>query len=145
MGAGMEPSDDPATWAQTVSEGIACLAVFLCAPALGKLRAEAPGLLQRWELEYAPAFRKIDLAASGGDRAKFVAALAKISAMVRAGVDLDAPGQLAALRSAIREAMTAVGLPLPAVAPADAAICELHGAACPIIPNSPPALDRSSS
>lgn len=129
----MERSDDATGWAQTVSEGLGCLALFLCAPALGKLRAEAPALLQQWELEYAPAFRKVDLAATGGDRATFLSALAKISTMAGAGVDLDSPEQLAALRSAIREVMTALGLPLPVVTPDDAAVCELHGAACPVL------------
>ena len=52
---------------------------------------------------------------------------------VAAGVDLDAPNQLATLRAATRDLLVAMRFPIPTVPTADAAVCELHGAACPVL------------
>lgn len=133
MTVSMDPAEKATRFAQAVSEGMNCLAVFLCAPALRKLKAQAPDLLRRWEEEYAPVFQKIDLPAASGDPAAFRAALANISSLVRAGVDPDAADQLASLRAAIRELLTTMRCPLPSLAPSDAAVCELHGSACPVL------------
>jgi hypothetical protein len=129
----MDPAEKATRFAQAVSEGLNCLGVFMCGPALRKCREEAPNLLRRWESEYAPVFRQIQLPATNGDAAAFSASVAKISSLVAAGMDLDAPDQLAALRAAIRDMLAAMRFPIPTVSAAEAAVCELHGAACPIL------------
>jgi hypothetical protein len=129
----MDPADKATEWAQTISEGLNCLGVFLCGPALAKFRTEAPALLQRWESDYAPRFRQLSQTAPGGDLGVFGTALARISTLVGGSIDLDSPEQLASLRGAMRELITALGFPLPSLSAADAAVCELHGAACPVL------------
>jgi hypothetical protein len=124
----------PATqFAKIVSEGFNCLAVFLCGPALRELRAEVPVLLRQWNDEYAPLFRKLDLRAAQGDTAAFRAALERISALTGSGFDPDDAAKLAALRAALRELMGALNVTLPVLSPDDAAVCELHGPACPVL------------
>jgi hypothetical protein len=120
-------------FAKIVSEGFNCLAVFLCGPALRELRAEVPALLRQWNDEYAPLFHKLDLRAARGDTAAFRAALERISALTGTGFDPDDAEKLTALRSALRELMGALNVALPVLSPADAAVCELHGAACPVL------------
>jgi hypothetical protein len=85
------------------------------------------------ESEYAPVFRQIDLPAISGDPAAFSASVAKLSSVVAAGMDLDAPDQVAALREAIRDMLAAMRFPIPTFPAAEAAVCELHGAACPVL------------
>jgi hypothetical protein len=113
-----------------VSEGINLLALFLCGPALDRCRADAPELLRQFAAEYAPAFRGV--APRGPQRDGFLAALDRLSALGRTGVDLDAPRDVAALRRAIRDLLGALGMGLPTVPAAEAAVCELHGASCPV-------------
>jgi hypothetical protein len=129
----MDPAEKASTFAQAVSEGLNCLGVFLCGPALRKYRAQAPDLLRRWEAEYAPVLEKIDLPASGLDGAAFRASVAKVSLLVAAGVDPNSADQLTSLRAAFREMLAAMRVPVPVVPPAETAICELHGAACPFV------------
>ncbi len=62
-----------------------------------------------------------------------MAALAKISSLITAGVDLDAPNQLTTLRAAIRDMLVAMQFPIPTVPAAETAVCELHGADCPVL------------
>jgi hypothetical protein len=92
--------DGATRFAQTVSEGLNCLAVFLCGPALRELRAEVPALLRQWNGEYAPLFRKLDLRAARGDTAAFRAALERISALTATGFDPDDSERLAARSAA---------------------------------------------
>jgi hypothetical protein len=113
-----------------VSEGINLLALFLCNPALERCRADAPELLRQFAAEYAPAFRGI--APRGAQRDGFLVALDRLSSFGSSGVDLDAPRDVAALRRTIRELLGALGMGLPTVPAAEAAVCELHGAACPV-------------
>lgn len=129
----MDPAEKATKFAQAVSEGLNCLGVLLCGPALRKLRDQVPELLRRWETEYAPVFRQIDLPAANGDPAAFSACIAKISSLIAAGVELDAPDQLGALRAAIRDLLAAMRFPIPPVPPAEASVCEFHGAACPVL------------
>jgi hypothetical protein len=133
MTTSMDPAEKATKFAQAVSEGLNCLGVFLCGPALRKYGAPGPDLLRRWEVEYAPVFQNIELPARGGDSARFRAALAKISSLVASGVDLDATDQLASLRAAIRDLLTAMRFPVPVVPSPDAAVCELHGTSCPAL------------
>jgi hypothetical protein len=128
----MTAADKATRMAESISEGLNCLVVFLCAPALRKFRSEAPGLLRRWEADYAPTFRHAVSGVRPGNRAKLEAALKKISRAATTDLDLDAPEQMAALRLAIREAILGFEFPLPELSPADFAICELHGSACPL-------------
>lgn len=129
----MDAGDRATRMAQAMSEGLNCLGIFLCAPAFRKFRAEAPGLLRRWETDYAPTFRHAVAGVRPRNRAKLEAALTKISSGATSEVDLDSPEQLAALRLAIREAILAFEFPLPDLTPAESAICELHGSACPLL------------
>ena len=93
MTRGMDAAEKATRFAQAVSEGLNCLGVFLCRPALRKLKPQASELLRRWETEYAPVFQMMDLPNTGLDPAAFRAGLAKISSLVRAGVDPDAADQ----------------------------------------------------
>ena len=117
--------------ARRVAEGLNCLCVLMCGPAFRRVQAKAPALLGRWATEYAPVFRALD--APQGDPAALRAAVAKLSALAAAGFDADAPDQVAALRGAIRAALTALGVAMPVLSPEDAAVCELHGASCPVL------------
>ncbi len=130
---GMDPAEKATKLAQAVSEGLNCLGVILCRPALRKLRDQAPELLRRWKSDYAPVFRQVGPPAARGDTSAFSAALAEISSLIAAGVDLDAPNELASLRGAIRDLLVAMRFPIPTLSPADAAVCELHGTACPVV------------
>ncbi len=58
---GENPAEKASRLAHATSEGLNCLGVFMCGPALRKCLGEAPDLLRRWESEYAPVFRQIDL------------------------------------------------------------------------------------
>ncbi len=129
----MDTGDKATRIAQAMGEGLNCLGVFLCGPALRRMRAEAPQLLRRWETDYAPTFREAAAGVRRSNRAKLDSALSRISSAAITGVDLDAPEQLAALRRAIREAILAFEFPMPDLTPAEAAICELHGSACPML------------
>lgn len=130
----MRPGDEAARLAQAISEGMNCLGIFLCGPALAKSRAEAPALLKEWVTAYEPAFRKVSVAWDNRhiDRQAYVSAVAKVSLLASAGIDLDAPDQLARLRAAIREMFEAIRIPLPTLPSNETAVCELHGAACPV-------------
>jgi len=129
----MNSAEKATKFAMAMSEGLNLLGIFLCGPALRKLREQAPELLRQWETEYAPVFRQIDMPAANGDPAAISASVAKISSMVAAGVDLDAPGQLARLRGAIRDLFGAMRFPIPALPAAEATVCELHGPSCPVL------------
>ena len=128
-----EPAPKATDLAQIVSEGLNCLGVFLCGPALRSLRAEVPALVRQWNDDCAPLFAKLDLAAARGDTAAFRSALGRISALTSGGFDPDDAARLGELRGAIRALMTALRVPLPVLSPADAKVCELHGAACPVL------------
>jgi hypothetical protein len=129
----MTAGDKATRMAQAMSEGLTCLGLFLCDPAFRRFRSEAPGLLRRWETNYAPTFRHAVSGARPGNRAKLEAALKKISRAATTDVDLDEPEQIAALRLAIREAIVGFEFPLPELSPAESALCELHGSACPML------------
>ncbi len=128
-----EPAQQAAHFARIVSEGFNCLGVFLCGPALREVRSEVPTLVRQWNDEYAPLFRTLDLAAARGDTPAFRAALGRIGALTSGGFDPEDAARLAELRAAIRALMTALHVPLPVLSPADAKVCELHGAACPVL------------
>jgi hypothetical protein len=130
---GEDPAEKATRLAQAVSEGLNCLGVFMCGPALRKFRGQAPDLLRRWESEYAPVFRQVGAAGARGATAAFSAALGRISSLIAAGIDLDVPDQLAALRAAIKDMLVAMRFPAPTVPASEAVICELHGAACPVL------------
>lgn len=132
----MDTSDEVVRKAQAVSEGLNCLGVLVCGPAFHRYRAEATKALERWESDYAPVIREVAPGLQRVDQARLRAAFEKVSAMAKAGVDIDAPEQLAALRVAIREALRAFGVPLPDLTPEESAICELHGSACPLLETS---------
>lgn len=125
--------DKATRMAHAMSEGLNCLGVFLCGPALRTMRSEASGLLERWNADYAPTFREAAAGVRRANRAKLLSALGRISSSAAKGVDLDAPEQLTALRLAIREAIEAFEFPLPKLTPAESAICELHGSSCPLL------------
>lgn len=129
----MKAADKVTRMEQTLGKGLDCLAVLLCGPALRAMRSEAPGLLRLWESDCAPTFREAMAGVRPANRAKLRSALGRITIAATGGVDLDAPEQLAALRLAIREAIVAFEFPLPVLTPAEAAICELHGPACPVL------------
>jgi hypothetical protein len=129
----MTPADNVTRIAEALGNGLDCLAVFLCDPALRAMRSEAPGLLRRWEADYAPTFREATAGVRRSNRAKLHSALARIAGAATGGVDLDAAEQLASLRLAIREAIVAFEFPLPELTPDEAAICALHGPACPML------------
>lgn len=129
----MAPGDEVTRTALAVSEGFNCLGLLVCGPAFRKFRTEASQALQRWETDFAPAIREVAPGLQRVDQARLGAALERISSMAKAGVDIEDPEQLAALRLAIREALRAFGVPLPDLAPEEAAICKLHGSACPIL------------
>jgi hypothetical protein len=133
MTTGVDPAERATRFARAVSEGLNCLSVFLCAPGLRKFRDQAPDLLHRWEAEYAPVFREIGIPDRRGAPAALSAGLAKISSLVAVGVNLDAPDQLFSLRSAIRDVFAAMGVPTPVIPASAAAVCELHGEACPFL------------
>ncbi len=126
-------ADRVARMAEALGQGLECLAVFLCGPALRSMRSEAPGLLRRWEASYAPTFREAMAGVRRDNRAKLHSALTRISGAAIGGVDLDATDEVASLRLAIREAIVAFEFPLPELTPDEAAICELHGPACPML------------
>ncbi len=115
---------------RAVAEGLNCLGVLLCGPAFKKLQPDVGQVLDHWEREYAPTFREIgaDLKRSG--RARLVSALAALSSAARA---TGTPGDLAPLRSAIRDVMAALGMPLAKLSPAESGVCELHGSKCPAL------------
>jgi hypothetical protein len=117
--------------ARRVAEGLNTLCVLMCGPAFRKVQARAPALLRRWEAEYAPVFRSLD--APQGDTATLRSAVDKISALAAGAFDPSAPDEVTALRGAIREALTALGVALPVLSPEAAAVCELHGEDCPVL------------
>jgi hypothetical protein len=122
---------DQGTTAQAVSEAVNGLCLFLCGPSFRGLQAEAPSLLRQWDAEYAPVLRMLNLPGAGSVALR--AALGRISAIARAGFDPAADDQLRPLRAAVREALTALGIPLPVLTSAGAAVCELHGPDCPVL------------
>ena len=119
--------------AQAVSEAVNGLGLFLCGPTFQGLEADAPALLRQWDAEYAPVLRGLALPRGRGSSAALGAALARISSIASAGFDPRSAEQLAPLRAAVRDALTAMGIPLPARAAAGAAVCELHGPECPVL------------
>jgi hypothetical protein len=128
----MDRDKKVARLAQAVGEAVNGLGMFLCGPALQRFRPDASQLRGLWETDVAPTLREVAPALPRADGAKLDAAIEKISRAVKAGVDVDVPEQLAPVRLAIREAMAALRLPLPELTPAESAVCELHGSACPM-------------
>lgn len=118
--------------AQAVSEAVNGLCLFLCGPAFRNLGADAPDLLRQWDSEYAPVLRALQLPAARASAAALGAALRRVSAVASAGFDPASPEQLKPLRAAIRDALTALGIPLPVLTSEGAAVCELHGPSCPL-------------
>lgn len=123
---------DPLATAQAVTEAVNGLCLFLCGPSFRSLQADAPALLREWDAEYAPALRVLEPPTGRPGAAALEAALARISAVARSGFDPEAPEQVAPLRVAVRDALAAMGIPLPVLTSAGAAVCELHGAECPV-------------
>ncbi len=117
---------------RAVAEGLNCLGVHLCGPAFKKLQPDVRQVLDRWEREYAPVFREIGADLKHSGRARLDSALAALSS---AAGTMGTPGDLGALRSAIREVMAALGMPVPRLSTAESAVCELHGSTCPILGN----------
>jgi hypothetical protein len=132
----MDSDDEVVRKAQAVSEGTNWLGALVCGPAFRRYRAQATKALQRWETDYAPVIRELAPGMERVDQARLRATFDKVSAIAKAGVDIDAPEQLAALRSAIREALRAFGVALPDLTPDESAVCELHGFACPLLERS---------
>lgn len=118
--------------AQAVAEAVNGLCLFLCGPSFQSLEADAPALLRQWDAEYAPVLRTIE-PPPGRSSAGLRGALERISAIARAGFDPGAPAQLRPMRAAVRDALAAMGIPLPALTSPGAAVCELHGAECPLL------------
>jgi hypothetical protein len=132
MTISMDPKRDRAAkQAQAVSEAVNGLCLFLCGPTFEGLKADAPSLLRQWEDEYAPVLRALDLSAARGDSAALRAALGRISSVSAAGFDPESAAHLRGLRGAVRDALAALGIPLPKLTAEGARVCELHGPACP--------------
>lgn len=123
---------DQGTTAQAVSEAVNGLCLFLCGPSFRSLGTDAPALLAQWDAEYAPVLRMITVPASRGGTPRLGGALDRLSAIARAGFDPGAAAQVKPLRDAVRDALAAVGIPLPALTSAGATVCELHGDDCPL-------------
>ncbi len=120
--------------AQSVTEGGNLLGAFLCAGTVASLRAqgtvaEVNALLAEGVQKYAPAFRAMQKLVKGARGVE--PALARLEALVRAGVELDESAAVAGLRAAIRELLSSVGFELPRHAPGPGVACELHGRDCP--------------
>ena len=120
--------------AQSVTEGGNLLGAFLCAGTVASLRAdgsvaEVNALLADGLRKHAPAFRAMQKLVKGG--AAVEPALARLEALVGAGVDFDRPDAVADLRAAIRELLSNVGFELPRHATGPWLGCELHGKDCP--------------
>jgi hypothetical protein len=129
----MDRKHDQASTAQAVSEAVNGLCLFLCGPSFESLEADAPALLRQWDAEYAPILRMLALPRGRGSSVALGAALARISAIAKAGFDPAKQGQLGPLRAAVRDALTAMAIPLPVLTPEGAAVCELHGPECPVL------------
>ncbi len=128
-----------AALAQAVTEGGNALGAFLCAGTVASLRAqgsvaEVNALLVESVGTYAPAFRQVGRVVKGARELE--PALARLEALVRAGVDVDRPEALAGLRAAIRDVLSRVGFDLPRHAPGPGVACELHGRQCPAAPGA---------
>ncbi len=120
--------------ARSVSEGGSALGAFLCAGTLASLRsqgtsAEITALLGETLRTYAPAFREVHRLVKGSREVE--PALARLDALVGAGVDFARPEAVADVRAAIRELLSNVGFELPRHAPGPGVACELHGRECP--------------
>src|SRR5512133_3783970 len=113
----MDPSEKQVRISRALSEGMNCLGIFVCGPGFAEYRAEAESALARWEADYAPGFREIashaDLWIRGGDAGAFRSAVARISELATAGVNLDAPDQLAAVRGAVWQLLGSMGPAIP--------------------------------
>jgi hypothetical protein len=129
----MDRKRDQATTAQAVSEAVNGLCLFLCGPSYAALKGDAPALLRQWDAEYAPVLRMIALPRGQGSSVALGAALSRISVIAKAGFDPGSDEQLRPLRVAVRDALAAMGIPLPVLTSAGAAVCELHGAECPAL------------
>jgi hypothetical protein len=126
----------PAALAQLVTEGGNLFGAFLCAGTVASLRAkgsvrEVNALLEEGLAKYAPAFRQIRKLVKGAQDVE--PALQRLEALVRIGVDFDRPGDVADLRTAIRELLSNLGFDLPRHAPGPGVACELHGQICPAL------------
>lgn len=129
----MDRRRDAAATAQAVSEAVNGLALFLCGPTFQGLKADAPALLRQWDAEYAAVLRALPLPKGRGSAAALADAVARLSAVARAGFDPDSADQLRPLRAAARDALVAMGIPLPVLSSEGAALCELHGPDCPVL------------
>ena len=120
--------------ARSVSEGGNALGAFLCAGTLASLRAqgtsaEITALLAETLRTYGPAFRDVQKLVKGARGVE--PALARLEALVGAGVDFGRPDAVAGVRATIRELLSNVGFELPRHAPGPGVACELHGRECP--------------
>jgi hypothetical protein len=123
--------------ARSVQEAGNLLATFLCAGALGKLREkgtaqELNALVARTLAAHGPAFRGMHALAKGAPDVEVP--LERLEVLTRLGLRFDAPRELAELRAAIRQLLASVGFEVPLAARRERAVCELHGAACPLAP-----------
>lgn len=123
-----------AALARSVSEGGNALGAFLCAGTVASLRsqgtaAEIGALLAETVRTYAPAFREVQKLVKGARDVR--PALARLEALVGAGVDFDRPEAVAGVRAAIRDVLSGVGFDLPRHPPGPGVACELHGRDCP--------------
>jgi len=128
----MDPRDRQREFSRVISEGLNCMGVFLCGPAFEKLGPHLPDLLRQWETECGPKLDRIGNYSSGQLPA-LRPAVARVSAIVSAGVDFKSWENASELREAIRGVMVALGFTIPVVPPTEASICELHGSECPVL------------
>lgn len=125
-----------AALARSVTEGGNLFGVFLCAGSLAALREkgsvpEVNGLLVEGLQKYAPAFRAMRKLVKGAKDVE--PALERLEVLARLGVDFDRSGDVADLRTAIRELLGNLGFDLPLHAPGPGVACELHGRECPAL------------
>jgi hypothetical protein len=122
--------------ARALSEGANLLGAFLCSGEVASLRsrgtvAEINALLAETLQQSAPVFRAVRKVSK--DMKDIEPALGRLEALVRTGVDFDAPPAVADLRAAIRELLGNVGFVLPRHAAGPGIACELHGRECPAL------------
>jgi len=129
----MDSAERATRISQAVSETLNCLGILLCGPALRKHGPDVHKMLEHWEQEHAPTIRELGSDGHPG----LHSVVERLASNIRAGVDVNAPEQLAAIRLAVREFMMVLGVPLPSVSPAESVICELHGAECPMLEVAP--------
>jgi hypothetical protein len=131
----MDPAERQARLSRAVSETLNGLSVFLCGPGFRKHGSDASRTFrQDFETLFALTLREASASLRLAQQRSVRAAVDRIRAVAMAGDALDSPEILSELRAPIRDVISAF-LPMPALAPSEAAICELHGSACPFLEN----------